>query len=261
MKNIVIAFILNLSFSVLEFFGGLFSGSIAIISDALHDFGDALTIGISVFLEKKSKKPADKNYNLGYGRFSLLGGFLTSLILIIGSIFTFFNAVNRLFEPREINTDLMLIFAVIGFIINLLATLFTRHGHSHNHKAINLHMLEDLFGWVAVLLGAVIMKLFGLPFIDPLISIILSIVIFLASVKELKEIFQFFLLKCPIPYEKIEDALKNYEYSSLKIFAIDEFNICAYLQIFDDSEEDIEAILKTLGINKIIIDKRKSGEF
>jgi len=79
-----------------------------------------------------------------------------------------------------------------------------------------------LFGWVAVLLGAIIMKLFDLPFIDPLISIILSIVIFLASVKELKEIFQFFLLKCPIPYEKIEDALKNYATHPLHVKVADE---------------------------------------
>ncbi len=259
MKKIFIAFTLNLLFSLFEFFGGLFSGSIAILSDSLHDLGDALTIGASVFLEKKSKKPADKFYNLGYGRFSLLGGFITSLVLLAGSAFTFYNGILRFFNPREINTNLMLIFAILGFIVNLFATLFTRHGHTHNHKTINLHMLEDLFGWVAVLVGAVVMKLTDLTFIDSLISIILSIFIFVSALKEIKEIFSIFLLKCPIPYEKVEDALKNFNHSDLKIIAIDEFNICAYLQISDDAEKaQIQEVLNSLGINKVVIGYKKA---
>lgn len=255
MKKIFIAFILNLLFSVFELFGGLFSGSIAILSDSLHDLGDALTIGASVFLERKSKKPADKFYNFGYGRFSLLGGFITSLVLLSGSAITFYNGILRFFNPREINTELMLIFAILGFLVNLFATLFTRHGHTHNHKVINLHMLEDLFGWIAVLVGALVMKFTGLTFIDSLISIILSLFIFISALKEIKEIFDFFLLKCPVPYEKVEDALKSFNYSDLKILAIDELNIIAYLQICnnDKTEEQIKEALSSLGVNRIVI--------
>lgn len=257
MKNLIIAFILNLSFAIFEIFGGIFSGSTAILSDALHDFGDALTIGVSLLLEKKSKKPADHIYNFGYGRFSLLGGFVTCLVLLVGSFFTFFNGINNLFNPTEINVNIMLIFAILGFFINLLATLFTRHGHNHNHKAINLHIFEDLLGWLSVFIGAIIIKFSGLAFIDPLLSIIISLFIFLSALKEIKEIFDVFLLKCPIDYKKVDDALKNFNISHLKIFAIDELNICAYVHIVDKNDIHLLAIKQTLhnlGINTVIID-------
>ena len=259
MKNLVIAFILNLFFSILEFFGGIFSGSTAIISDALHDFGDALTIGISLLLEKKSKKPADEIYNLGYGRFSLLGGFITCSVLLLGSFFAFFNGINRFFNPREIDVDLTLIFSILGFLINLSATFFAHSGHSHNHKAVTLHLLEDVLGWLIVFLGAIIMKLFSLTFIDPLLSIIISVCIFLSALKELKEIFAFFLLRCPVDYNEVQNSLKNFNVSDLKIFAIDEFNICAYLQTYDcnkDLKPLIKETLKSYGITCVIIENK-----
>ena len=85
-KNILIAFILNLSFAIFEFIGGIFTGSVAIISDAIHDIGDATSIGISFFLEKKSKQRADEQYTYGYMGYSVIGGAITTLILLIGSI-------------------------------------------------------------------------------------------------------------------------------------------------------------------------------
>lgn len=260
MKNIFIAFILNLSFSIFEFIGGIISGSIAIKSDAIHDFGDALSIGLSLFLEKKSNKPADEKYNFGYGRFSLLGGFIACAVLLSGCFFTFFNGINRLFNPTEINIDLTLIFAIFGFLINLTAMLFTRHGHSHNHKAINLHLLEDLFGWLSVFIGAIIMKFTNLTFIDPLLSIIISLFIFISVLKEIKEIFSIFLLKCPVDYKKVRASIEMLGVSDLKIFQIDNFNICAYVQIYDDCTfiEEIRQRLYKFGINTIIVYKAQN---
>ena len=164
-KNIFIAFILNLGFSILEFFGGLFTGSVAIISDAVHDLGDSLSIGISYFLEKKSKKRPDNVYTNGYLRFSVLGGLITTIILLIGSILVIVNSIRRFFNPIEINYDGMLIFAVIGVIINFIAAIVTKEGDSINQKAVNLHMLEDVLGWIVVLVGAVIMKFTDFVFI------------------------------------------------------------------------------------------------
>ena len=260
MKKLIIACILNLFFSLFEFFGGLFSGSTAIFSDALHDFGDALSMGISLLLEKKSQKPADEKYNFGYRRFSLLGGLITYTVLLIGSFFAFFNGMYRLFNPITINVELMLIFAVFGFLVNLIAVLLTHKSHTHNRKAINLHILEDLLGWLTVLFGTVIMKFTDITFIDPLLSIIISVFIFVSSFKETKEIFAFFLLKCPVPYKKVEEALKNFNYSSLKIFAIDESNVCAYLQVYKCNEEtksQIKKALKPSGITCVIIENKK----
>ena len=120
-KNIFIAFILNLSFSIFEIIGGFFTGSVAIISDAVHDLGDATSIGISYFLEKKSKKQPDETYTYGYARFSVMGGVITTLILLLGSVMVIYNAALRIINPVEINYNGMIIFAVIGAVVNFLA--------------------------------------------------------------------------------------------------------------------------------------------
>ena len=93
-RNILVAFILNLSFSVFEFIGGIITGSVAIMSDAIHDLGDAMSIGVSYFWEKKSKKQPDEIYTYGYARYSVIGGFITTLILLTGSFVVICNAVN-----------------------------------------------------------------------------------------------------------------------------------------------------------------------
>ena len=100
-KNILIAFVLNLAFSVFELIGGLFTNSVAIMSDALHDIGDAASIGISYFLEKKSKRQPDDVYTYGYLRYSVIGSVITVLILLTGSVLVVINAVGRIFEPQE----------------------------------------------------------------------------------------------------------------------------------------------------------------
>ena len=196
-KNILIAFLLNISFSIFEIIGGLVCGSVAIISDSVHDMGDALSIGISYFLERKSNKAPDEKYTYGYRRYSLLGSMITLLILIFGGVAVIIGATNRIFNPKDINYDYMLIFAIVGVAVNLLATLFTRHGHSLNQRAVNLHMLEDCLGWIVVLIGAVVMKFTDIGIIDPIMSICVSAVILVSSIKALAEALGVILLKVP----------------------------------------------------------------
>jgi cobalt-zinc-cadmium efflux system protein len=155
-KNILIAFVLNFAFSIFEFVGGIFTGSVAIISDAIHDIGDAASIGISYFLEKKSKQQPDAEYTYGYARYSVLGSLITTLILLVGSAVVIYNAIGRIIAPTEINYGGMILFAVVGVCVNFGAAFLTRDGHSLNQKAVNLHMLEDVLGWVVVLVGAVV---------------------------------------------------------------------------------------------------------
>ena len=196
-KNILIAFILNLSFSIFEFIGGIFTGSVAILSDSIHDIGDAVSIGISYFLEKKSKKQPDKTYTYGYARFSVMGSVITTLILLFGSCAVIYNAVIRIFNPVEINYNGMIIFAVIGALVNFLAAYFTKDGDSLNQKAVNLHMLEDVLGWLVVLVGAVVMRFTDISIIDPILSICVAIFIFINAIKNLKEVLDLFLEKIP----------------------------------------------------------------
>ena len=196
-KNILIAFLLNLFFSIFEFFGGLFTGSVAILSDALHDLGDATSIGISFFLEKKSKKQPDEKYTYGYARYSVIGSVITTLILLVGSVAVAIGAVGRILSPAEINYDGMILFAIIGAAVNLLAAFVTREKGSLNQRAVNLHMLEDVLGWAVVLVGAIVMRFTDVAIIDPLMSIGVAIFIFIAAIKNLSEVLSLFLEKTP----------------------------------------------------------------
>ena len=196
-KNIFIAFILNLAFSVFEFIGGIFTGSVAIVSDAIHDFGDAAGIGISYFLEKKSKKQPDEKHTYGYARYSVIGSLITTFILLFGSVTVIYNAINRLINPSEIDYNGMIIFAVVGVCVNFCAAYFTRDGDSLNQKAVNLHMLEDVLGWTVVLIGAIIMRYTDWSFIDPVMSVGVSLFIFINAVRNLKEAIDLFLEKTP----------------------------------------------------------------
>ena len=196
-KNILIAFLLNLFFAILEFIGGIFTNSVAIISDSIHDLGDSLSIGISYILEKKSKKKPDETYTYGYVRYSLLGSILTTTILICSSIFVIYNAIIRLMNPVEINYNGMVIFAIIGFITNLIASYVTKDGESLNQKAVNIHMLEDVLGWLVVLIGAIIMKFTDIKAIDSILSILVAIFILINALKNLNEIIDIFLEKKP----------------------------------------------------------------
>ena len=216
-KNILIAFILNLSFAIFEFFGGIFTGSVAIVSDAIHDVGDAASIGISYFLEKKSKKKPDEKYTYGYLRFSVIGSVITTLILLIGSVVVVINAINKIMNPTEINYKGMIVFAVFGLVINFIAAVVTHGGGSLNQKAVNLHMLEDVLGWAVVLVGAVIMNFTDIKIIDPLMSIGVSVFIFINAFKNLKEVLDLFLEKTPhgINIEEIKSHI-------LKIDGVDD---------------------------------------
>lgn len=196
-RSIFIAFILNLCFSLFELIGGLYTGSIAIISDSVHDLGDAVSIGISYFLERKSLREADDMYTYGYKRFSLLGAFITTAVLIAGSVAVICGSAVRLFRPAEVNYSGMLIFAVVGAAVNFAAAYVTGHSSSANGRAVNLHMLEDVLGWLAVLVGAVLIGLTKLSVIDPLLSIGIAVFIFCEALKNLRGIGDVFLMKTP----------------------------------------------------------------
>lgn len=212
-KNILIAFLLNLTFSVFEFAGGIFTNSVAIISDSIHDIGDAASIGISYFLEKKSKKQPDSTHTYGYLRYSVIGSVITTLILLIGSVLVVVNAINRILNPQEINYNGMIIFAVVGVVVNFLAAYFTRDGHSLNQKSVNLHMLEDVLGWAVVLIGAVVMKFTDFALIDPILSIGVAVYIFIHAFTHLKEALNLFLEKTPddISVEEITHHISEIE--------------------------------------------------
>lgn len=241
-RNILIAFFLNISFSIFEFIGGIFTNSVAILSDSIHDLGDALSIGISYFLEKKSKHKPDNNYTYGYIRFSVLGGVITTTILLVGSILVIISSIQRLFNPVTVNYSGMIIFAIVGVILNFIAAYITKEGDSINQKSVNLHMLEDVLGWIVVLIGAIIMKFTDIRIIDPIMSIGVAIFILVNSLKNLKSVLELFLEKTPngIDIEELTRHLKEIkgvlDVHHIHIWSIDSYNNYATMHIVTKSK-------------------------
>ena len=270
-KKILIAFLLNLFFSVFEFIGGTVTGSVAIISDSLHDMGDAAGIGLSYFFERKSKKEPDDVYTYGYLRYSVLGGLMITAILLVGSVLVIYNAVLRLINPVPVNYNGMIIFALVGTAVNLSAMLFTRDGDSLNRKAVNLHMLEDALGWIVVLIGAVIMRFTDLSFIDPIMSMGVALFILVNSVKNLKESLSVFLEKAPdgVSVEEIREHILSVEAVTdvhhIHLWTMDGFTNCATMHIVTDGDfsrvkEEIRHELSHHGITHSVIETERPGE-
>lgn len=241
-KNILIAFILNLSFSIFEFIGGTITNSVAIVSDSIHDIGDAISIGISYFLEKKSKKQPDATYTYGYARYSVIGSVITTLILLFGSVMVIVNAIGRIINPVEINYNGMIIFAVIGVIVNFGAAYLTKEGDSLNQKAVNLHMLEDVLGWVVVLIGAVVMRFTDISVIDPVMSVAVAVFILVNAIRNLKEVLDLFLEKAPhgISVEEIKEHVSEIEgvldVHHIHIWSMDGHNNYATMHVVTEEE-------------------------
>ena len=175
-KNMTIAFLLNFSFAILEFIFGFMFNSSAVLADAVHDTGDAMAIGLSTLFEKISNKKEDKKYTLGYKRYSLLGALLTSVILLVGSTLVIIENVPKVFEPEKVNYDGMLVLGIFTIIVNLAASKVVGHGHghSHNESILSLHFLEDILGWVAVILVSIVLRFTDWYFLDPLLSLLIA---------------------------------------------------------------------------------------
>jgi len=208
-KNIRTAFFLNLFFSIIEIIGGVFTNSVSIISDAIHDFGDAISIATAWFLEKKSNQKPDYKYTYGYARFSVLGALITSIVLLVGSVVMLYNAIPRLMNPEAIKYDSMILIGILGVIINGAGALTTSKSERINEKAINLHLLEDVLGWIAVLVVSIVMRIFDLPILDPILSILITIYILYHVFKNLKSIFEIFLQKAPqdVKFDEFKNEL------------------------------------------------------
>jgi len=242
-KNIFIAFILNLFFSIFELIGGILTNSVSIMADSVHDFGDAISILISLILERISNKKANQDYTFGYLRYSTLGALLTSTILLIGSIFVVFSAIERLINPVEVHYNGMMVLAIVGIIVNFIATRITRDTDNLNEKAVSLHMLEDVLGWFCVLTGSIIIKFTNMHIIDPILSIGVSLFILINVIKRYKNILEILLEKKPskINTEEIKEHLleikevKNIHH--LHIWTID--GITNYITLHVVIDEDV----------------------
>lgn len=167
------------------------------MADALHDLGDSASLGLAWYFEKVATKKRDDNFTYGYGRFSLLAAFINGLILISGSIFILLKTIPRIAQPEAVDSRGMILLAILGVVFNGFAALRLRSGQSMNEKMVYWHIWEDILGWVAVLIGAILIAIFNLIILDPLISLGFTLFILFQVYKNLKKVFQIFMQGIP----------------------------------------------------------------
>ncbi len=204
--NIKLAFFLNLAFTVLEIIGGFLTNSVAILSDAVHDLGDSFSLGTAWYLQNKSEQKPDDKFSFGYARFSLLGALINSVILILGSIYIIVEATNRLQNPEVSNAKGMFLFAILGILVNGYAAWKVSHGKSLNERVISWHLIEDVLGWVAILIVSIVLLFKNIPYLDPALSILITIYVLWNVMRRLKETLYVFLQGIPsdIDLAKVE---------------------------------------------------------
>ncbi len=248
--NIRTAFFLNLTFTIIEIIGGFMTNSMAILADALHDLGDSLSLGLSWYLEKFSTKKRDAQYTYGYGRFSLLSALINAVVLISGSVIILMEAIPRVIDPVQPNTDGMILLAVLGIVFNGIAVLKLQKGSSLNQKMVSWHLLEDVIGWLGVLLIAVIMQFYRAPILDGLFSVAFTLFILYNVLKVLRKTLKIFLQGKPenMDVDKLTDDLQiipNIVSShDLRIWSMDGEQIVMTLHVVVPEESTRQEIIK-----------------
>ena len=275
-KNIKVAFFLNLFFTLLEIVGGFFTNSMAILSDAVHDLGDCLSLGLAWYFQKVSGKGSDSSYSYGYKRFSLMGAVINSIVLIVGSIFILSAAIPRIFHPEKTQAAGMFFLAIVGVLVNGIAFIRLKKGSSLNEKVVSLHFLEDVLGWVSILIGAVIMYFFNAPFIDPILSVGIACFVLFNVFKNIRQTLHIILQGIPadIDIDELSAELQQFkgieDIHDLHVWSVDgNYNILTVHVVMNKALESdkitelkgkIRNSLKQKGIQHATIEFETSDE-
>lgn len=259
-KNLRTAFFLNIAFTLIEIVGGFYTNSIAILSDALHDLGDSLSLGISWYFQHISTKNPDSKFTYGYKRYSVIGALLTSIVLLIGSIFIILELIPRFFKPELADAQGMILLSVLGIFVNGAAVLKLQNGSTLNEKAVRIHLMEDVLGWFAVLIGAIVMYFFNWPIIDPILSLLIAIYILFNVYRNLRDVMQVILQGVPedVLHEKIIVYFNNLDtitdFHDLHIWSLDgNYNILStHLRLKENLSNQEVALLKKKIRNQLL---------
>ncbi len=212
-KNLLITILLNFLITIAEIFGGIFSGSLSLLSDALHNFSDVLSIIITYIALKLSKKPKTLKYTFGYKRAEIIAAIINSSTLIIISFFLIKEAIEHFINPTHITGFIMLIVASGGLIANVLGTILIKKDAKDNLniRAAYFHLLSDAVSSVAVIIGAVFIISFNIYWIDPLLTILISIYILKAAYSIIKEAINIIMMSSPhdIDLQKVKEIIEE----------------------------------------------------
>ncbi|CAM3648474.1 cation diffusion facilitator family transporter [Rheinheimera salexigens] len=248
-KRIGWAFFLNVSFTIIEFIGGWLTNSTAIMADAVHDLGDSLSIGTAWGLNKLSDKEANATFSYGYKRFSLLGALINGMVLIIGSVWILLEAIPRLFSPVMPQAEGMLLLSIFGIAVNGFAAYKLSAGNSLNERILNWHLLEDVLGWVAVLIVSIVLMFKPWPILDPILSIGFTLFILFNVGRNLKETILLFLQATPD--KKLMQDVRNVLLSRAEVNALHHFHIWSL-----DGEHSVMSVHLELNADISVVDMK-----
>jgi len=259
--NIRVAFFLNLGFTIVEIAGGVLTGSTAILADAVHDLGDSFALGQAWYFERMSDGKSSARYSYGYKRFSLLGALISTVVLLASSFFVLAQAIPRILEPRHPDAGGMILLAVAGVVVNGIAMARLSKESGMNAKVVALHLLEDVLGWVAVLVVAVMLLFWDVPVLDPLLAVIITLYILGGVVKNLRAMVPVFLQAVP---EEVDLAVITTEIEQLDhIHAVHHAHIwsldgvhsvfTAHLEV--DTLLDAEAYMQLKELIRTLVDR------
>lgn len=214
-KNLIITMLLNFLITVVELIGGILSGSLSLISDALHNFSDGIAVIITFIAIRLSNKPKTFKHTFGFKRAEIIAAVINAATLIIISIYLIKEAIIRFYEPNFIEGTLMIIVASIGFIANSIGTFLLNKGKKDNIniKAAYLHLLSDAISSLGVIIGAIFIIYFEIYWIDPLLTIIISVYILRESyiiVKQAVEVIMMFTPK-EIDIEELTKVIETFK--------------------------------------------------
>ena len=265
--SIWLAFFLNLSYAIVEFIAGGIFGSSAVLADSVHDLGDAIAIGISAFLETISNREEDRQYTLGYKRFSLLGAMLTAVILMIGSVLVILENVTKIVHPQPVNEKGILWLGILAVTINVLASLVVRKGKTKNESILSLHFLEDTLGWLAVILMAIILRFTDWYILDPLLSLVISIFILTKAIPRFWSALKIFLDAVPegVDIKQVKNDLEQLDHvvsvNQLNLWTMDGLEKNAIVHVcleeiehIEYCKESIRNLLKDYGFQNVTIE-------
>ena len=192
-----VAFALNLAFACIEAVGGVWTNSLAILSDAVHDLGDSLAFGLSWWLARKARQAGNRRFSYGYRRLSLVGALITALVLLVGSLLILARAVPRLLHPEHSNAGGMIGLAVLGLAVNGAAAWRLRRGRTLQSQMLTWHLVEDILGWCAVLVVAVTLVFTDIHILDPLLSIVITLYVLTGVLRNVRKTGAVFLQATP----------------------------------------------------------------
>ncbi len=231
-QRIGVVFFLNFFFTIIEFIGGILTNSTAIMADAVHDLGDTLSIGLAWFLNRLSKKHPNDEFTYGYYRFSLIGALINGVVLITGSAWVLSQAIPKLLEPQMPHAQGMFWLAILGVTVNGYAAWKISKGQTLNERVLNWHLLEDVLGWISVLIVSILLLFFDWPILDPILSIAFTLFILINVVKTTRQTIKIFMQS--VPDEKMLNEIRN------KLTSLENVNAIHHLHLWSlDGEKNV----------------------